>query len=470
MMLLKIAFRNILRNSRRSLMTMSAVAVGAIALVLFGEFMAYLILGFQTTTVEETGHLSVFRNGYFEFGAGNPAAYGIGDYQRVIGLIQDDAALKPLLRVVTPTVKLFGIAGNFDINASTTFFGMGVVPSDRNRMLQWDEYRIVRGGGRVPTELGLHDDTPTRGVIGVGLVRILGLCKQLGVANCPSPPMEAPTSAPDASRPSVDLGELAQRDREAGHAGEAGAGPRIDLLAATAGGAPNVLSLYVSKAERQSVKELDDTFIAMNLALAQQLLYGRGEHKVVGIVLQLNRTEDIAPARARLRALFREHQWDLDVRDFTELQPQYNQVVGLFGAIFFFIAIVMGVIVLFTIVNTMSMSVMERTNEIGTARAMGVRRSGIRRQFLIEGWMLGVIGATAGLILSALIAIAVNHAGLTWMPPGQASPIPLQLLTSGDALLIAAVWFGLLIMATVAALIPANRAARMPVVDALRHV
>ena len=208
----------------------------------------------------------------------------------------------------------------------------------------------------------------------------------------------------------------------------------------------------------------------MNLALAQQLLYGRGEHKAVGIVLQLNRTEDIVPARARLRSLFKEHHLDLDFRDFTELQPQYNQIVGLFGAIFFFIAIVMGVIVLFTIVNTMSMSVMERTNEIGTARAMGVRRSGIRRQFLIEGWMLGVIGATAGLIVSASIAFAVNHAGLRWMPPGQAAPIPLKVLTSGVELLIVAVWLGLMLMATVAALIPANRAARMPVVDALRHV
>ena len=89
----------------------------------------------------------------------------------------------------------------------------------------------------------------------------------------------------------------------------------------------------------------------------------------------------------------------------------------------------MGVIVLFTVVNTMSMSVMERTNEIGTARAMGVRRSGIRRQFLIEGWMLGVIGATAGVILATLIATWFNHLGITCMPPGQARPVPLVLLT-----------------------------------------
>ena len=134
------------------------------------------------------------------------------------------------------------------------------------------------------------------------------------------------------------------------------------------------MSLYVSGAQTQGVKEMDDNFVSMHLNLAQQLLYGRGEHKAVAIVLQLHRTEDIPLARSRLAALFKGI--DLEVRDFTELQPQYNQVVGLFGAIFSFIAIVMGVIVLFTVVNTMSMCVMERTNEIGTARAMGVSAKG----------------------------------------------------------------------------------------------
>ncbi len=468
-MLFKIAFRNILRNSRRSVMTMSAVAVGAIALILFGEFMAYLTTAFQTSLVQ-TGHLSIFRAGYFDFGAGNPAAYGIGDYQSVEKLIQDDPILKPLVLVVTPTVRLFGLAGNFDIDASTTFLGLGVVPSDRERMRQWDEYDIVRDWHRPATANGLSDDDPTRGVVGVGLARVLGLCQKLGIADCPALPAAAAPSMPDAAPMRADLSELSQRDRDPGQPQSQGAGPRIDLLAATAGGAPNVLSLYVSQAERQGIKELDDTFIAMHFALAQHLLYGRGEPKATAIVLQLRRTEDIAQTRARLIALFRQHQLDLEVRDFAELQPQYNQVIGLFGAIFFFIAAVMGVIVLFTIVNTMSMSVMERTNEIGTARAMGVRRSGIRRQFLIEGWLLGLIGATAGIILAAVIAIGVNHAGLTWIPPGRAAPIPLQVLTSGVGMLVGAVWLGLLSMATIAALVPANRAARMPVVDALRHV
>ncbi len=467
MKLLKIAFRNNLRNARRSLMTLSAIAAGAIAMLLFGEFMAYLTTAFQTNTVERVGHLTIYRKGYFEFGAGNPAAYGIADYESVMRLVREDSEIAPKIALMTPTVSLYGIAGNFVIDASKTFYGSGFVPSDRERMRQWDEYGVFKT--RILTPSGLSDEDETRGVVGVGLARILGLCERLKVKNCAAPPAAAEPSG-IAGPPPVDVADLAARDRDAAEAAKAKDLPRIDLLAATAGGAPNVLSLYVDRAEPQGVKELDDNFVAMHIALAQQLLYGRGEKKVVGIVLQLHRTEDIVPVRARLDALFAARGLDLEVRDFTELQPQYKQVIGLFGAIFVFIALIMGVIVLFTVANTMSMSVMERTNEIGTARAMGARRSRIRRQFLIEGAMLGIAGVTAGLLLATLFAAFINGAGLTWTPPGQAAPVPLRLLTGGVAPLILGTWLGLVVMATVAALVPANRGARMPVVDALRHV
>jgi putative ABC transport system permease protein len=59
---------------------------------------------------------------------------------------------------------------------------------------------------------------------------------------------------------------------------------------------------------------------------------------------------------------------------------------------------------------------------------------------------------------------------MTWMPPGQASPIPLEILTAGATGFIARVWVALVAAATLAALIPASRGARLPVVDALRHV
>jgi len=468
MMLFKIAFRNILRNGRRSLMTASAIAVGSIALILFGEYNDFVFLGLTMQNVMYGGHLSVFQKGYFDFGSGNPAAYSISNYRQVMTLIEDDPVLKPMVHVVTPAVSLFGIAGNFAIDASKTFYGAGYVPSDRDKMRHWDEYGL-RSPGYVFPPLGLTDKDVNRGIVGMGLARVLGLCEALKVPNCPPTPKQKESVVRNAPPASVDLAELAARDRVPAAETTDASAPRLDLLSATANGSPNVVSFYVNEAQSQGAKELDDVFVGMNLKLAQELLYGRGEHKAVSIVIQLNRTEDIEKARTRLNALFAGHKLPLEVHDFKELNAGYLQIVDFLTVMFAFLSVIMGVIVVFTAVNTMSMSVMERTNEIGTARAMGVRRSGIRRQFVIEGLMLGMIGATAGVILGTLIAIWFNHAGIMYTPPGQARPVPIRLLT-GDYGLLLKVWISLVLIATVGSLIPAGRAAKMKVVDALRHV
>ena len=466
-LLIKTAARNILRNSRRSLMTGSAVAAGALAMLLFGGFVAYIFAGLETSNVQRIGHLSVFRAGYFLFGSGNPSAYGIDDYRRVMKLISDDPVIHPLLNVATPTQSLVGIAGNFSDGdeASKTFLGVGLVPSERDRMRQWDEHRT--GQVRAPDHR-LSDSDETRGLVGVGLARILGLCGPLHVSDCPAAPVQAKKD--ESSKPRDDLVGLAQLEGASSAQQKKDNAPHLELLAATAGGAPNVVSLAVAGAEAQGVRELDDNFIAMHLALAQQLVYGRGEHKVTAIELQLKHTADMPAVRARLQQLFEQNHLDLEVRDFGELAPFYVQVVAMFSTIFLFISLVMGVIVLFAVVNTMTMNVMERTNEIGTIRAMGVRRGGVRAQFILEGALIGAIGATIGALLGIAIAALVNSAGLSWVPPGNSGAVPFQVDVLRHPLLIAVSWLVLTFVAIAAALIPANRAARLSVVDALRHV
>jgi putative ABC transport system permease protein len=472
MMTFKIASRSIFRNTRRSLMTLLTIAVGTVATLVFGAYTLYVTLGLQTTTVQRTGHLTVYRTGYFSFGSGNPAAWGIDHAQALLQLIRDDPVLKPLTAVATPIQSLAGLAGNFDNDSSKTFFGVGFVPSERDQMKRWNEYGTGSGGVQ---HSGLEDDEAARGIVGVGLARILGLCERLHLdpADCPpapEPPKRDGEASPElASVEPESVAELAERDRPSEPAEDAGE-PRIDLLAATAGGAPNVVSLAIHRVEYQGFKELDDNYIGMNLTLAQQLVYGRGEHKVTGIVLQLHRTEDQETARARLVSLFKDRGLDLEVRDFTDITPFYKQSIGLFRSIFSFISVIIGVVVLFTVVNAMGMSVMERIDEIGTIRAMGVRRAGIRRQFLLEGCMLGVLGASLGVVLAFLVAYAVNSSGLTWTPPSSVRPIPLRLYMVGAWALITGIWVGLVAVSTLAALIPANRAAKMAVVDALRHV
>src|SRR5262249_52689258 len=191
---------------------------------------------------------------------------------------------------------------------------------------------------------------------------------------------------------------------------------------------------------------------------------------VTGITVQLQRTADLEKARARLTSLFRQKGWKLEVRDFGELNPFYVQVKRFFGSMFLFIAVIMGVIVLFTIVNTMTMAVLERTTEIGTTRALGVQRASVRRQFVVEGALLGALGATAGVIVAALAALAINHAGLTWTPPANSQAVAFRVDLWGRTTLIAATWLALTLIATLAARVPANRAAKLQIVDALRHV
>ena len=466
-LLLKVAFRNMLRNLRRSLMTGSAVAAGALALLLFGGFAAYIFAGLETNNVQRVGHLTVFRQGYFLIGAGNPAAYAIDKYQDLMELIERDPVVGPMINVITPIQSLGGIAGNFSgsVEASKTFFGTGLIPSNRERMRQWDEFGA---SVKYVPDRRMSDEDPARGLIGVGLARVLGLCAPLGLRGCPLLPAAQPSSGQTTAASDPELVGLAARDLGAGDRSEPT--PQVDLLAATAGGAPNVVRLSIGGAEPQGAKELDDNFIAMPLGLAQQLVYGRGEHKATGVVLQLRRSEDLPAARARLNSLFKQQHLDLDVRDFGELTPFYGQVVKMFSSIFLFIAVVMGVIVLFAVINTMTMNVMERTNEVGTSRALGVRRAGIRAQFTVEGVLIGAIGATLGAALAYAIAALINYSGLTWIPPGNASAVPLRLDVAGRPMLVAGAWLGLAIVTTLAALLPANRAARLPVVDALRHV
>ena len=90
--------------------------------------------------------------------------------------------------------------------------------------------------------------------------------------------------------------------------------------------------------------------------------------------------------------------------------------------------------------------------------------------FVVEGAILGALGATVGVAIGQLVAIAFNRTGSTWTPPGQAAPVPLEVLTSHVGGLLAGIWLALVITATFAAVVPANRAARLKVVDALRHV
>lgn len=457
-----LALRNLLRNRRRSLTTMFAMVIGAITILIFGGYSRDITYALQTGFVIRGGHLQIQRKDFFLYGSGNPAAYGIPDYQRVIDVVKHDPVLAPMLSVVTPTLSLGGIAGNFAAGVSRTVIGSGVIVEDRNVMRQWNDYDL-RINLQKSALTGTKDDAV---IVGNGVARVLELCDQLAVANCP-PHMK--TEVEGGAAAPADITALATLEtRPVAPKDEA----RIELLAANVHGAPNVASLLVVKAEKQGFKELDDMFIGMHLAQAQRLLYGTDKPQANAVVLQLVHTSEIRAAKARLNELLATtlKGEPLEVQDFETLNPFYGQAVGMFAAIFGFMAVLIGAIVLFTVGNTMSMAVMERTVEIGTLRAMGLRRAGIRQLFVCEGLLLGLIGAMVGVVISLAIAWMINHSNLTWLPPGQADPVPLTVRVWGETAMIFGTAIGLAVVAVISAWWPARRASRMLIVDALRHV
>ena len=138
-------------------------------------------------------------------------------------------------------------------------------------------------------------------------------------------------------------------------------------------------------------------------------------------------------------------------------------------SMFGFISLLIGVIVLFTIGNTMSTAVVERTVEIGTLRAMGLRRSGIRRLFMCEALLLGSIGAGLGLVSALLMAYLINHSGWSWIPPSYSYAYLILVRIWQDIPLLVGSMVGMTVVTVMSAWWPANRASKLMIVDALRH-
>ena len=465
MMILSLAVRNLLRNRRRSLATLLAMAIGSTSVLLFGGYSTNINQTMHTEYVQNGGHLQIQHRDFFLYGSGNPTSYGIADYTKILAAIQNDEVLRNMVLVATPTLQFGGIAGNYAAGVSRTITGNGFVAEDVNRMRRWNDFGL-RSGSPVFALEGAPADAA---IVGTGVARVLQLCDALKIARCPKPEKEKKVEGPAAPD---DIAQLSLLETPAASGPAQGSSRRIEVLAGNSRGAPNVASLEVIRAEEQGFKEFDEVYVMMHLAKTQQLIYGKSEPKVTSIVIQLKHSEQIPAALVRLAPILEKFSVSqpLAVLDFRTLNPFYVQTIQLFDTIFGFIFALIGAIVLFTVSNTMNTAVVERTVEIGTLRAIGLRRSGIRQLFVTEGMLLGMGGAVLGVVVALVFSGIANQMGLTWSPPGGVDPLPLTLTVWGETRMILGTTVGLICIAVLSAWWPAHRAAKLDVVEALRHV
>ena len=240
-------------------------------------------------------------------------------------------------------------------------------------------------------------------------------------------------------------------------------GGNVTLLLNTRGGAMNTLDFEVVGVFRSMSKEFDARAIQIPLTAAAELVDTDG---INAIVVLLHDTSQTGRVRDNLAASLPIGRYE--IKTWLELADFYVGAKAFYERQFAVLQGIILVMVLLSVANTVSMTLHERTGEFGVMRALGRRGVDVFRLAVVESAILGVIGSVLGASAGVVLALLISAIGIP-MPPGPGSEIgvtaAIQLVPSVIATAIALGIIG----AVIASLLPARKAARIPVVDALRQ-
>ncbi len=404
---IKLATKNVFRNRRRTIITGLVLVFGATALILAGGFVSFSFRSLSENTIRsQLGHLQIYNRDFFEKDEEKPLALGLENVDELKAKVQSQEHV----RFTMARVEFMGLLSNGE--KSAVFLGRGIEPEKETEL----------SGNREPVDTGRFLGSGGGGGGDAEVVVARGLAKTL----------------------KAKLGEY------------------LTLMTTTSTGALNAMDVKVVGIYSTGVPEYDERALMVDIRTAQQLLVSHRVSKLVVVLDGTSHTQEVASALAARLPEVTLKRWD-------ELATFYRAVVQLYSAIFAFLGVIIFVIVVLSSSNTMMMSIMERTREIGTQLAVGTSRLRLLVIFLYEGLMIGVFGGLLGLLIAAGLAELIDHSGLRMPPPpGGTTGYPLIV----D--LVPGVFVGvfLLIVTTtvVSTIAPAFKASRMKIVDALGHV
>ncbi len=178
------------------------------------------------------------------------------------------------------------------------------------------------------------------------------------------------------------------------------------------------------------------------------------EIKFDNVRVKCNTIEDVLPVQKEIEKMgFYCNSMESMRESMQEQSRMIQMVLGGLAAISLFVAAI-------GIANTMVMSIIERTKEIGIMKVIGAELKNIRTMFLIEAGMIGFLGGLIGVVFSYIISFAINY----FMAEGmgrQISVIPLWLV--GFALLFS------ILIGVIFGFLPANRAVKISALEAIKH-
>ena len=414
MILARLALRYLLRQRRRTALTLLVVGAGFVALNLAGGFMAQTFRGLAEGAIRGgLGHVQVLPVGAAEGDEAQSLERALPDGEALAARLRQDPAVAETL----PRIAFMGLLSNGP--RSVAFLGRAVDPEREPRHMATAD--ALRDGAKDPAGAGSRwlsaSPSAREAILGVGLARALG----------------------------------------------ARVGDSLTLLSTTREGALNAQDVEVVGLQDLGLRELNDRALTVSLATAAQLLEAGPARSGLAVVLK-----DPEAAEAQARRLQAQLP-GVQARPWFEQASFYRQVKLLYIAIFGFMGLVLFLVVLLATANTLLMSVLERVRECGVRRAMGLQPSQLVALLQWEGALLGLLGSALGLVATLLLRAGLNALHLQLLPPpGTSHGYELHIhFVPGVTLAVAA---GLQLTLHLSALVPGLKAARLRVVEALRHV
>lgn len=407
--ILKISYRNLKRNYRRTLLTASLITIGVIFVLIYtamsGSFKSYTV---GQITDSLMGHIQVHKKGYVASVDNLPLDKNLN--AKMLEFIESTLASNPYVQSTSYRIKFGAMFSNF---TSTTNIRLNAInPKDEFPTLPLLESRISDMNG-----------TFKPGEIIVPELLIKGM--------------------------DVKIGDT------------------IVLVANNKNGSVNGINLKVAGIVGQVMGPGGrDGYI--HIEDAKKALRMNNELEISEIVLRLKDVEKLGVAEKSLQPLLeklnKEGKPILEIHTWQQLSPFYN-IIKMIDLMNISIQIILISIVLISILNVMIMSVFERVREIGTIAAMGTPPLTIVKLFLCEGLMLGVFGAVVGSILSLGIVYLLNIVKITYSIGQQSGLILTPSLGLNEILSVSII---VILISLVASISPAIKASRLDPVEALR--
>lgn len=430
---LRFAWLNLLRNGRRSLLSVLIIAIAVFALTSAGGFGLYTYESLKESTARDTGHLTLSQPGYFTQDEDMPLSNGLNNSKTLIKQIITDEAI----RGIQPRVYFSGLVSNG--SKSTIFMGTGV--NEREFDMKGPFLDIKAGQTLSDVTSSRYNPAEPQVMLGVDLARNL----------------------------KVDVGDW------------------VTLLATTSDGALNAFDFNVRGIYSTGVPDLDKRQLYIHITSAQELLASdkvstlsvflfetaqtNAVHQRIAKQLhQLSKTsEPLSNASEKPSKMSDQLSQPIEITPWQDRAFFYTKVKDLYDRIFGIMGTVMGLVVFVALFNTMTMTVTERTREIGTLSALGSYPSEIIRGFLCEAGLLALIGSMLGAVSNALMCVLLLFVDVQMPPPpGRSEGYPLNIYFSFE--LVALTTIGVMFICLLAAFFSARKGVNKPITEALIYV